>query len=144
MELKEYLLDLDEMKTGFILGFSTMFYLLFDNSLSGGGDSAIVIFLCELQVLCHDGDSLRVDGVFKRLLQQVDDVFFRSFLQCFIGYWFETTTYILRDFLDQSSKRQLWYQQFGCFLELKNFSKSDDARSVTFWCHDEHDVDFEV
>jgi hypothetical protein len=89
----------------------------------------------QLDVLWHDGDSLRVDGAQVGVFEQSNQISFAGFLQGYNSGALETqiSLEILGDLTDQTLEGQFADQQFSRFLVATNFTKSHYARTITMW-----------
>lgn len=63
----------------------------------------IVDFMCQLDVFGYDGDMFGVDGVQVGVFEQIDQVSFVGFLQCYYGGVLEMEIgfEVLSDFMDE-------------------------------------------
>jgi len=92
----------------------------------------------QLDVLWHDGDSLGVDGAQVGVLEETDQVGFRSFLESHDGGALEPQIgfEILGDFSDQSLEWELSDQKFSGFLVSSDLSEGDGSWSESVWLFD--------
>lgn len=90
---------------------------------------------CQLNVLRHDGDTVRMDSTQIGILEETNQVSLSSLLQSHDSRRLESQVglEILSDFTDQPLERQLSNQQLSGSLVSSDFTKGNSSWSVSSW-----------